>query len=132
MHSVHNISHSHHELIDLALGDRQWRRHFQHHKVVAADSRQDSSVSKHPHDHDLTEHRWMDGPERLEWDFQHKQRWPYPSKDATICCEDALGGTSAVSQKTPAPTASTASAANSRDSHGASELMAHTRTRQFP
>jgi hypothetical protein len=55
VHQLHNLFGCGHESIDLRIVDYKRRRNFQHHEIIAANLTQNSMVSKHPHDHNLSE-----------------------------------------------------------------------------
>src|SRR6266404_10585 len=70
VHHIHDTANSRYEFVDLIFADHQRWRHFQHHEIVPANLRQHSLVAKHPHHHDLTKHRGVNGPEGFERNFQ--------------------------------------------------------------
>ncbi len=57
-------------LLELSVGNDEWRRDLEDHEVVAAHLREDVVVLEEAHDEHLAEHAGMDGPEGLEGNAQ--------------------------------------------------------------
>src|ERR1700676_2290881 len=69
---LHHVSNCLHKGVKLLVGHHKWRSYFQNHEVVSTNLRQESGIAKKTHHHDLPEHGWMYGPERLIRDAQTK------------------------------------------------------------